>query len=335
MTTSTSMRRPADLGRTLVAVLTVLVLLASCGHGSTQATATTTPVAAKVAFWGDSLTEGFPSPPFAGDHTNSLPGTFATHNPASVVYNGGVSGQAAEEVAVRQGGMTLHLQVVGGVIPASGAVKVITDDILGWRLDRLWWCEGSLGGVVGTVVRSGNRFEFRRDEPGEVVRVQGSVPFVSRDGVSMRDHVQVLFVGRNDIGYASASGDPVTRVMNAYQAMVDYLPAGQRALVLGTTTGTWETRGTGGYNTIISINTALAARYPLSYWDARSWLVHDAIYAIGATPTEQDRINMAADTLPPSIMVPNDTVHYSPATAAALADEIREQLRQRGWISAS
>jgi hypothetical protein len=113
--------------------------------------------------------------------------------------------------------------------------------------------------------------------------------------------------------------------------MVNFLPSGQRALVCGTITATYERKGTEGYDAVVSINQQLAAAYPYSYWDMRAWLVHDAINAEGITPTPQDLDNIAADALPPSIMVPGDNVHYSPATAAALSREIQTQLANRGW----
>jgi hypothetical protein len=98
-------------------------------------------------------------------------------------------------------------------------------------------------------------------------------------------------------------------------------------------TATYEKKGTPGYDEVLLVNKRLAAQYPYSYWDLKEWTVHKAIYAVGITPTAEDLDNMAADTVPPSIMVKGDPVHYSPATAAALADEIRAQLVSRGWTT--
>jgi hypothetical protein len=330
------MRRPADQlvhrrthGFSVLLALLALLLSSGCSRPAPAPVVDSAPAA--VAFWGDSLFEGFPKPPFAADGSDSVPGAFAAHNPGSKVYNGGISGQLAAEIAVRQGGLPLRLTVAGGVIPPSGDVAVVPADTLGWRLDRYWGDEGTIAGVPGVLERDLTAFRFRRSAPGAAVPVSDPQPFVSGVGAEHRDDVQVLLAGRNDIGYVSPAGDPVSRVVAATRAMVNFLPSGQRALVCGTITAIDEGQGTEGYDAVVSINDQLAAAYPYSYWDMRAWLVHDAIYALKITPTPEDLADMAADTLPPSIMVPGETLHYSPATAAALADEIRVQLTNRGW----
>lgn len=320
--------------RTLPVVLGVLVallLLPSCTRAEPGAVSLGAP--SDVAFWGDSLTEGWPAPPFATDRSDSMPGVFAARNPTSKVYNGGVAGQSAAEVAIRQGGLTLRLSVKGGRIPRAGEVEVAPIDVLGWRLDRYWSSVGTIAGVDGFLERDRTKFRFTRSGAGDPVPVDGPQTFLPTDGLERREAVQVLFVGRNDIDYDSPAGDAADRVVAATQAMVEFLPNGQRALVCGTTTATTEGRGTDGYREIALINARLAAEYPYSYFDVRGWLVHDAIRALGITPTAEDLANMAADTLPPSIMVADDTVHYSPATAAALAQEIQVQLADRGWAT--
>ena len=289
----------------------------------------------QVAFWGDSLFDGYPVPPYNVDQSNSLPGVFATLYPAATVYNFGKQGQSADEIAIRQGGIVPMLTVSGGSIPASGPVTVTSPAVFGWRLDRAAdSATGTLAGVPGTLtfVRTASPdMTFTRTTPGTAVPVAGAVPWESA-GRAYAGALQVIMAGRNDIGYNSPAGVPsVDRVVTATVAMVESLtPMNRRVLLLGTTTSTAETSGTNGYNQVTAINAALKALYPQFFWDYRAWLVKEAIYELGITPTAGDLVQMAGDTLPSSIMT--DPVHYSPATAAKAAARIKLELTNRGWI---
>jgi len=289
----------------------------------------------QVSFWGDSLFDGYPVPPYNADQSNSVPGVFATLYPAATVYNFGKQGQSADEIAIRQGGIVPMLTVAGGNIPASGSVTVTSPAVFAWRLDRSAdSTTGTLAGVPGTLtfVRTASPdMTFTRTTPGTAVPVAGAVPWESA-GRAYAGGLQVIMAGRNDIGYNSPVGVPsVDRVVTATVAMVESLtPMNRRVLLLGATTSTAEITGSNGYNQVTAINAALKSLYPQFFWDYRAWLVKEAIYELGITPTADDLTAMAGDTLPPSIMT--DPVHYSPATAAKAAARIKLELTNRGWI---
>lgn len=284
-----------------------------------------------VAFWGDSLFNGWPIPPFAANASNSLPGVFATLYSGGSTYNGGKTGQTADEIAIRQGGLVLRVTVVGGSIPASGGVEVTGVGIYGWQTDRTWDCVGVLNGIPGTISRVGTTLTFTRTTAGSATATAGVVDFLSMPGLTYRNNVQVIMPGRNDIGWASPAGDIVDRVVTAGIAMMESIPAlHRRVLLLGPTTSTAEVAGTTGHTQAVEIGEAFSRLYPEQYYDFRSWLVHECIYVLGITPTSGDLSNMANDTVPPSIMT--DAIHYSPATAAAGAAKIKNVLTTKGWI---
>lgn len=290
--------------------------------------------ASRLACWGDSLTSGWPTSDFGTTQPSDLswPGVLAG-DWAGSVYNGGVSGQSADEIALRQGGYVLTVDAVS--IPASGAVAVTTQQVFGWRLDRAWSCPGTLAGVDGALSRSGSMLTFTRSQSGDAVDVPSGEPFVSTPGVEHAGDVHVVFAGRNDIGYVSPAGDIVERSVAATVAMMDRTGvAHRRALLVGTTTATGETAGSTGYQTVTAINAELERLYPWAFFDLRHYLVTQAIYDLGITPTTTDLAKIAGDTLPPSIMASSgtDTVHYSVATAALVATQIKTQLAQKGWI---
>jgi hypothetical protein len=284
-----------------------------------------------IAAWGDSLTDGIPKPPFAVDRSDSWPGVLDTMLASATVYNGGVSGQSADEIALRQGGYVLELSVAGGEIPTSGGVTVTTTSVIGWRLDRGWSCVGTLAGVPGTVSRSGSTLTFTRTSGGSAVAVASPASFFSTAGDTYKNAVSVFFIGRNDFGYSSPAGPDTDRIVAANVAMVERLgPAHPRFLLLGPTTATNELRGTSGHTAVTDVNSRLAALYPENYLDIRSYLVNESIHDQSITPTSDDLTKMAGDTLPSSIMV--DSVHYTVATAATVAQQIHDWLSAKGWV---
>lgn len=285
-----------------------------------------------VAFFGDSLFDGWPRPPFLVDRSNSLPGVFATQNPGITVYNGGRTGQTADEIAIRQGGLVLRVTVVGGSIPASGGVEVTGVGIYGWQTDRTWDCVGVLNGIPGTISRVASTLTFTRTTAGSATATAGVVDFLSTPGLTYRNNVQIIMPGRNDIGWTSPAGDVVDRVVTAGIAMMESFPSlHRRALLFGPTTSTAEVAGTTGHTQAVEIGDAFRRLYPEQYFDFRSWLVYECIYELGITPTTGDLSNMANDTVPPSIMT--DAIHYSPATAGRGAAKAKSLLLARGWIA--
>lgn len=290
----------------------------------------------QYAAWGDSLTDGWTKPPYAADQSDAWPGVLATKL-GKPVYNGGKSGQSADEIVLRQGGFALNLTPAGGVIPATGTVNVTTDQVAAWRLDRGWSCVGTLAGVEGTLQRyigTGVDLRFTRTADGAEVPVTGSAPFISAQGVTHADATSIFMIGRNDIGYNGipAAGSVIDRIVSANVAAVESLtPAHPRFLILGTLNSTSEGTGTTNHTHVTESNRILSELYPDNYLDMRSYLVHQSIYDQDIVPTAADLTNMAADRPPASIMLPSDGIHYTVATAATVAQHIYEWLTAKGW----
>jgi hypothetical protein len=285
-----------------------------------------------IACWGDSLTEGWPYAA-VDPATESWPAVLATLLAAGTTFNGGQAGESADEISLRQGGLVIRLS---GTIPASGPVDLDVAEVIAWRLDRAWDCVGTLGGIPGALHRDGAALTvtFTRTADGNAVTLADPTPFYSAPGDLHAGNVQVYFGGRNDIGYTSPAGDIAERVITATVAAVGRLTATRpRVLVLGTTTATTEKTGNANHTAVLKINDTLAGLYPDAYFDIRGYLVTQCIYDLGITPTATDLANMAGDTLPPSIMVADDAVHYSAATSAQVAAQIHAQLALKGWIN--
>lgn len=282
-----------------------------------------------IPCYGDSMTAGFGLP--AG---SSWPSRLQESLPSgSTAVNYGVSGQTAQEIALRQGGMTINLSFPSNTIPASGSVTVTTPDGVIWGSTG-FSAVGVVNGVTGVLARTGSAgtggtITFTRSGSGSAVTVTGAVPWRSTAGD--RGKVQVFLAGRNDYGIGGVDSVIRNRVVNANRAMVDYLTT-PYFVVLSNLTTTSETTGTRGYNNVIAVNNQLASLYGDRFLDIRRWLIDNGLAALHITPTSADLAAIAGDTLPPSLMI--DSIHWNAAVAELVADKVYERLVALRYLSA-
>lgn len=281
---------------------------------------------------GDSLTAGH----YEGSgnqYQDSYPAKLAEMLPGVTVTNAAQSGMTVDEEAIRMGAFPLPLTVTGGSIPASGPVGVTTPAVIGWRNpDAVRTFPGSLAGVPGDLSRAADgSLTFTRGTPGSAVAVpagtQWSTPYDDHHADTM-----LVMLGRNNVGQsATVPGKTVAEhVVDGIARIVDWHSRGlAQVLVLSVTTRTDETEGTGGHATVVAINDALSATYGPRYFDLRRYLVDQAIYDLGLTPTPEDLDAMDGDTLPPSIM--DDSTHYTRETAELVAAQVHDYLTTRDW----
>ena len=292
----------------------------------------------KVSAIGDSLTAGFYGG-VGGVTADAYPAKLQTLVPAGVtVYNIGVSGYTVDEEAVRVGALPVPLTVSGGSIPTTGPVTVTTTAVIGWRpTGTSRTIPGTLAGVAGTLTRvdSDTSFTFTRTTDGAAVPVSGSPVFVP-DYAGHAGDTAIILLGRNDVTYSVKGADVsvADHVAKGIARIVNWLtPNVKQVLVVSTTTTTAETSGTSGYATVLDINARLRAAYPTRFLELRTYLVQQAIYDLGLTPTTADNTAMTGDTLPPSIMDGGtDNTHWSKATAGLVAAQINNYLTTRGWV---
>ena len=285
-----------------------------------------------IACWGDSLTDGDPQPYITRE--TAWPAILDADYAGGTTFNAGLGGLCSDEIAFRQGGYVITVDAT--TIPASGSVDLTIQNVIRWRLGS-WNFPVTLAGVEGTFSRAGGVSTFTRATAGDPVSVPSGEPIRSIWGAQYADNVQVIFAGRNDIAQdqSNPAGSPVDRTVAATVAMVERLtPKHPRVLLVGTTTATNEVAGTAGYQQVQDINETLRAMYPDSFYDLRAYLAHQCIHDLGITPTAEDQTAMEGDTLPPSIMVPGDRIHFDAPAHTQVGHRIYEQLTQRGWIPA-
>lgn len=295
----------------------------------------------RVACFGDSLTNGYYGGT-SGHTADAYPAKLQALVPAGVtVFNVSTSGRTVDEVAVRIGALALPITVTGGSIPASGPVGVTTTTTVGWGPGVRSYT-GTLAGIPGVLNRADGAtttLAFARTTAGSATAVTPGTIFVP-DQAGHDTDTAVIFLGRNDIGYnvTGAEATVAEHIAAGVQRIVDWLSRDiKQVIIVSVTTTTLETAGTAGYTTVTSANTLMQAKNPTRYLDLRGYLVNQAIHDLGITPTPGDLSNMAADTLPPSIMDPGsggtgDVTHYSMATAGLVADQMYNYLTPRDWI---
>lgn len=296
----------------------------------------------RVACFGDSLTNGY----FGGTsgHTaDAYPAKLQELVPAGVqVFNVSTSGWCVDEVAVRIGAIPVPLTAALNTIPASGGVSVSTTAVIGFRpLNETVNIPGTLAGIPGTLKRdtSNTVFTFTRTTTGTAVPLPPGTLF-EPDQLGHDADTSVILLGRNDVA-KSVKGSEATvaeHIAAGVQRIVDWHTRQlKQVLVLSPTTNTFEERGSTGHTTATTAGALLAQAHGPKYYDLRRYLVDQAIYDLGITPTATDLAKMAADTLPPSIMDPGaagtgDGTHYSKATAQLVAARINDYFTPREWI---
>lgn len=282
----------------------------------------------RVSCIGDSLTQGFSDGTYWPE-ADAWPAKLDTN---AVVSNVGEAGMTVDEVAIRIGALPLVLQA-GVTVPTSGSVGITVQSGIGWRPQRDWTFRGRLDGIAGTLARTGTAMTsmtFTPDSGQGARSVPAGAEFVGTDADAW--DLMILGVGRNNIGY-NVRGTAVTvsaHVQAGIKRIVDWLaPQRKRFIVWGCTNSTNESAGSTNHNLAVTINSWCASKYPLNYVDVRSWLVKQAIYDMGITPTAGDLLAMSEDRPPASVM--DDTTHFSKATATALAAKFSIELDRRDW----
>lgn len=297
----------------------------------------------RVATAGDSLSAGFFGGTSLGQSADAYPAKLAAMLGDSVeVFNIASSGWTVDEISARIGALPMPMSAAGNVIPASGPVTVTTTAVIGWGTDGTRTYPGVLAGVPGTLVRnvaSPNTFTFTRTAPGADVPLPAGAIYVP-DFAGHDADTLVVMAGRNDVsqGIAGVHGSVANHIVAGIRNIVAFLSRDiKQVLVMSVTTNTLEVAGTAGHTTVTTANAMLAAEYGPKFLDLRRYLIDKAIYDLGITPTTEDLANMAADTLPPSIMDPGSTgngdiTHYSRATAQLVALQVFTYLTTRDWV---
>lgn len=276
-----------------------------------------------VAVFGDSFT------------ASAYPAALATLS-GKDVFAGGVGGERSYDIAARQGGTPILVDVDNGLIPASGGVFV-TPHLADGTVTTTLMKQGNKGmnpckimGIDGSFTWSSadSRYQFTRSAPGDAVVVSQPAPVTPYALSAYTDRINVFWYGRNN-------ATDTARIMQDIASSVQVLvPGNDRFLVLGVCNSTSETTGT-VYNGIKTLNTQLQATYGSRFIDIRRYLIDHGMADAGLVPTTEDLANIAADTIPVSLRASGDPLHLNSTAYGVVAQQVYTRLLDLGWLSGS
>lgn len=235
------------------------------------------------------------------------------------MFNGGAGGHTSTQIAIRQGGVVPMVTILGGAVPASGAISLASIDVPLRATDARASVAGTLVGVPGGISfdQATGIYTFTRRTAGEAVPLNAVVPF-KVDTLGRTAWINVFWYGRNN----KAESEQIKADIAASVAFLD--PGNRKFLVLGITDGTDEIIGTRQHQRNVQLNADLAAAYPDNFLDIRAWLI--SLY----DPTNpQDVLDHANDIIPSSLR--DGYQHFNAAGSQAIANKVVEWIKSRGW----
>ena len=250
------------------------------------------------------------------------------------VLNQGYGGRTVDDVRWHTGAMNIWVEFPGGVIPAAkGECPVTVRQAVGTTSATVGTFYGWVQGTNGNLMkRADGTWVFDKYNATAAIPAPGKVAFERTNTDGFMDSTLIFWNGRNDVSFdiKGAQADVVEHVEASIAAQVSALASHDpQFLVLSVTNRVQEVRGSAVYEKVAAINERLRRRWPGHFIDIRTWLVKEAIYEAGLTPTKADLDNMAADAPPPQIM--DQGTHYLKFIAPLIAAKLKTHLEERGY----
>lgn len=279
--------------------------------------------------FGDSLTAG------AGGNGQNLPTCLSAYLPTRMVNNWGIGGQTAEQIAARQGGRPVTLSITGGALTANfaSAAVVPSTQLLSTPSDNITrYLSGVINGVPATISRiatggppsTSETYSIMGAGNANAVTVPSWAPFVPDQGWNARDSIQVLWLGRNNVGVN------VSAVPGIVADCVNVVHDPKRVIVIGVLVALGETPGSANGSSIAAVNATLAATYGAAYVPSTPPTVAE-MTAVGYTPTTQDNTEIASGVWPTGLHAPSDTTHLNGQGYQIFALRVKAALEAKGW----
>ena len=286
-----------------------------------------------VNCWGDSLTRGVG----VGDsYSKAFPYVLYGLLDGREVINCGVGGENTINIASRQGGLPNIVKPF--TIPANASkVEVKLTNIYGGSTGIL--LQGgsaldpttgkyvmttqinpcSINGVEGTLTYENGKYYFSRSENGESVIVSRPTPLITYAMKSMRDNINIIWIGTNG-GFTTSA-----ELIECIEAMIDYMsPINKKYIVIGihhlvsTVTEMFET-----------IEKNMAMHFGRHYINERKYMIEYGLSDAGITPTSEDTTAISQGKIPPSLLY--DDVHYNDKGYNIIATLASERGKELGY----
>lgn len=286
-----------------------------------------------VNCWGDSLIRGVG----VGDsYSKAFPYVLHGLLDGRKVINCGVGGENTINIASRQGGLPNIVKPF--TIPANASkVEIELTNIYGDSTGIL--LQGgsaldpttgkyvmtaqinpcSINGVEGTLTYENEKYYFSRSEKGESVIVSRPTPLITYAMKSMRDNINIIWIGTNG-GFTTSA-----ELIECIEAMIDYMsPINKKYIVIGvhhlvsTVTETFET-----------IEKNMSIHFGRHFINQRKYMLEYGLSDARITPTAEDITAISQGKIPPSLLY--DDVHYNDKGYNIIATLASERGKELGY----
>lgn len=286
-----------------------------------------------VNCWGDSLTRGVG---VGSSYSKAFPYVLYGLLDGREVINCGVGGENTINIGSRQGGLPNIVKPF--TIPSNASkVEVKLTNIYGGstgillqggsaldpttgkyvRTAQINPC--SINGVEGTLTYENGKYYFSRSENGESVIVSRPTPLITYAMKSMRDNINIIWIGTNG-GFTTSA-----ELIECVEAMIDYMsPINKKYIVIGihhlvsTVAETFET-----------IEKNMAMHFGRRYINQREYMIEYGLSDAGITPTNEDTAAISQGKIPPSLLY--DDVHYNDKGYNIIANLVVERGKELGY----
>jgi len=279
---------------------------------------------------GDSLTQG------SGGSGQNIATCLAAFYPHRIVNNHGIGGQTAQQIAARQGGLPVTLNISGGSAPAVFATAAVTPStqLLSTAADNVTrYASGIINGYPVTLSRSATGGPPSTSETYTIMGAGSSnavtppawAPFVPDEGWNSRDSIQVLWLGRNNVADLS----PVASLI---AQCVAYMHEPKRYVVIGVLAALSEASGTATGIAISNNNATLASTYGSLFVPSTPPTTSE-MAAVGYTPTAQDNTDIANGVWPTGLRsdVSGTIIHLTGVGYMLFAMRVKAVIDANGW----
>lgn len=286
-----------------------------------------------VNCWGDSLIRGVG----VGDsYYKAFPYVLHGLLDGRKVINCGVGGENTINIASRQGGLPNIVKPF--TIPANASkVEIELTNIYGDSTGIL--LQGgsaldpttgkyvmtaqinpcSINGVEGTLTYENEKYYFSRSENGESVIVSRPTPLITYAMKSMRDNINIIWIGTNG-GFTTSA-----ELIECIEAMIDYMsPINKKYIVIGvhhlvsTVTETFET-----------IEKNMSIHFGRHFINQRKYMLEYGLSDARITPTAEDITAISQGKIPTSLLY--DDVHYNDKGYNIIATLASERGKELGY----
>lgn len=286
-----------------------------------------------VNCWGDSLTRGVG---VGSSYSKAFPYVLYGLLDGREVINCGVGGENTINIASRQGGLPNIVKPF--TIPSNASkVEVKLTNIYGGSTGIL--LQGgsaldpttgkyvmtaqinpcSINGVEGTLTYENGKYYFSRSENVESVIVSRPTPLITYAMKSMRDNINIIWIGTNG-GFTTSA-----ELIECVEAMIDYMsPINKKYIVIGihhlvsTVAEMFET-----------IEKNMAMHFGRRYINQREYMIEYGLSDAGITPTNEDTAAISQGKIPPSLLY--DDVHYNDKGYNIIANLVVERGKELGY----